>query len=283
MPNNNIDNKLLSRKKDMEQALSLKMMEKEFETIHNIYFDLAVLQDLNIGTLLLHTKDEIEYKRILSCIPVYLSRIEPAICKYFPSISLTDEDIKKYILDRNNAEMLYKASPHTDIWFMLPHIFKRIYERNRMVDRPERFRCNMYLNVYGTGYNQEVCKIIRTKISRINNKITLHIINKPIHELSQGTRITPDIYFVEDIGNWISTDSVVSREFYQDLLYEDKQFFSKRMVTATDVTVPVIEAFNKSRDFMRTFTAFEYMDVSIPNVQYVPPVIENDPSDKIVS
>lgn len=283
MSDKTIDQKLLSRKKEMEQALSLKMMENEFGTIHNIYFDLSVLQDLNIGTLLLHTKSELEYKKILSCIPVYLSRIEPSICKYFPTTTMTDEEIHQYILNPDNAEMLYKASPHTTIWFMLPYIFKRIYDRNRMVDKPERFKCNMYLNVHGTGYGQSVCKIMRTKISRINDKITLKIINKPIHELSRSTRIAPDVYFVEDIGNWISTDTEVSKEFYQDLLYEDKQFFSRRVVTSTGITVPVIEAFSKSRDFMRTFTSFDYMDVGIPNVQYVPPVIEEDPSDNIVS
>lgn len=283
MSNSNIDKKLLSRKKEMEQALSLKMMENEFGTIHNIYFDLSVLQDLNIGTLLLHTTNEREYKKILSCIPVYLSRIEPKICKYFPSTTMTDEDIRQYILNPDNAEMLYKASPHTTIWFMLPYIFKRIYDRNRMADKPDKFRCAMYLNVYGTGYGQLICKIIRNKIAKINNRITLHIINKPIHELSRNTRVIPDVYFIEDIGNWISTDTEISKEFYQDLLYEDKHFFSKRMVTSEGITVPVIEAFSKSRDFMRTFTSFDYMDVGIPNVQYIPPVIEEDPSDKIVS
>lgn len=273
----NVNQSLLDRRQQLEQKLSADMMSAELRPIHNIYFDLSVLQDLNIGTLLLHTKTEEEYNNILACIPIYLAKIEPSVCKYFPTTTLTDDYIKKFIKDPKNAEMLYTASPHTTVWYMLPHVFQQVYKKNKIIDN-NQFKCNMILNISISGYTETVCKIIATKMRLINRNITLQTVSKPIHELSKQTRVTPDVYFVEDIGQWISTDSIVSKEFYEDLLYENKHFFSRRVITATDVVVPVTEAFMKSREFMRTFTDFNFMDVGIPNIQYVPPVVEEDPS-----
>ena len=63
-----IDNRLLEQKKKMEQSLSLDFMGSDLRPIHNIYFDISILQDIFVGTLLLHTNNEEEYNRILACL-----------------------------------------------------------------------------------------------------------------------------------------------------------------------------------------------------------------------
>ena len=279
-----LDNRLLEQKKKMEQSLSLDFMGSDLRPIHNIYFDISILQDIFVGTLLLHTNNEEEYNRILACLPVYLSRVEPAICKYFPSTTLTDDYIFDFIKNPANAERLYTASPHTTIWYMLPAIFQKIYENNRKVDKPDKFYCNMYVNLYPTGYGASVCNVMANCIKRINDKITFNTITKPVTQVQQSTRMIPDVYFVEDIGKWMGTDSIIYKEFYEDLLYENKQFYSKRVITNTEIALPIDESFIKSRNFIRTFTDFDYLDVSIRGVQYIPPVptiSDNIPDDDI--
>lgn len=273
----NIDQKLITRKSASEQELSSKLMESEMGLIHKIYFDLSVLQDFNIGALLLHTSDEHEYNAILSNIPLYLARIEPAVCKYFPT-KLTDDELRSYISNPDNAWKLYRSSPHTTLWHMLPDIFRMVKEKNRMVDGAD-LKCTVYLNIYPTGYNSAICQRMAAMLRNlIHPKLGFSTINKNVTDLQRATRILPDMYFVENIGEWMC-DSLLP-EFYDEGLYNDKFFFTKRMVSNNNVTVPVVEAFEKSRNFANIFTAMEYMDIGIPGIQYIP-AVKTDPSDSI--
>ena len=60
-----IDPKLIEKKRSMEQDLSEAAILNDIDTIHSIYFDLVLLQDVYIGALLLHSKNEEEYNKIL--------------------------------------------------------------------------------------------------------------------------------------------------------------------------------------------------------------------------
>ena len=268
-----IDPRLLEKKREMENKLSEDIILSDLRAIHSIYFDLPLLQEIRIGALLLLAKDEEEYNNILSRIPIYLARVDTDICKYF-NTHYTDEEVHAFIKDPKNAEYLYKASPHTNLWFYLPTLFSSLVDNNRLIGKQQQY--TVYVNIHTTGYTPVVCKVMTRYFQRIGTNIAFKTIHKPFYELSQYTRLTPELYFMEDMGDIF--DNIkhpnTALDVYSQNAYDNKFVFGRKLITTDDVTADLETAFSKSKHFFNIFTNFNYIDIAIPGVEYVTPVVD---------
>ena len=274
-----IDPKLLKMKKQAEQNLSRSFILDSIGAIHSIYFDLPLLQDVYLGGILLNHKTTKEYYGILQSIPYYLSRIDKAVCRYFPT-SLTDEELFAYISDPANAENLAKVSPHTTLWSVLNGLIGIIINHNRVADEETGFHCDIYINLYPVKYPPIVCKVISSHLKSISSNITLKTVNMPFTELPRSVRMTPDMYFLEDNGVLFSDTSPIKDEVYVENAYDNKYIYSRKVIT-THPAADIKTAFEKSKYLCNIFTHFDYVDIGIPGVEYLPPVKDEiDPATR---
>lgn len=276
-----IDPELIKKKRQLEQDLSISFLKNDIGAIHSIYFDLTLLQDVYLGALYLHTRNEEEYNKVLHTLPYYQSRIDKDVCKYFPFIdeNITDEFLFNFIRNTDKQEILYRASPHTNLWFYIPKLIEILKDHNKVLDGPDGFYCDLYINLYPTNYTNNICKALNRRFKHIHPKISFKTVNMPFDKLPENIRRLPKMYFLEDISMLFSSDSPISKEVYEYNAYDNKFIFSKRVMTVNPDS-DIITAFKKTKYFANIFTSFDYVDVFFPGIQYIPPVRSDDTSDK---
>ncbi len=279
-----IDPKLIQEKRRIEQDLSNSFIQEDIGAIHSIYFDLNLLQDVYLGALYLHTKDEDEYNKVLSVLPYYQSRIDKDVSKYFPFMeNINDEFLFNFIRNTHRQDLLYKASPHTNLWFFIPKLIDTLVNRNRVVDGYDGFHCDIYINLYPTNYTADVCKTINKYLKNISKHISFKTVNMPFEELPVYIRNLPDVYFFEDISTVASTDSKINKDFYQDMSYDRKYIFSKKLITADNLKTDIITSLTKTKNFLNIFTQFDFIDIYFPGVEYIPSVdINSDKNSTVI-
>lgn len=278
-----IDPDLIKKKKRLEKDLSESIILSDVNAIHSIYFDLVLLQDVYIGALLLHARNEEEYNKILSKIPIYQSRIDTDVCKYFPFMEhVNDEYLFNFIRTTHRQDLLYKASPHTSLYVFIPKIIEVLIDRNRIVDGYDGFHCDIYVNLYPTNYTDEICKIMNKQFKKITSGISFKTVNMPFTELPKHVRELPKMYFIEDIGTLAGTNSPIHADFYENNNFFDKYIFSKKIITSDNTDVPIEDIFKKTKYFINMFTTFDFMDIYFPGVQYIPSVKLETESEKEV-
>ena len=278
-----IDPKLIEKKRSMEQDLSEAAILNDIDTIHSIYFDLVLLQDVYIGALLLHSKNEEEYNKILLNLPIYQSRIDTDVCKYFPFMeNINDEYLFNFIRTTPRQDLLYKSSLHTSLWMFIPKLMEIIINKDRIVNGYDGFHCDFYINLYPTNYTPEICKLMNRHFKKITSGISLKTVNMPFVELPEYVRNLPKMYFIEDIGTLASTNSPIFESFYKNDTFDNKYIFSKKIISNNKLEVPIVESFEKTKYFMNMFTTFDYVDIYFPGIQYIPSYQPEQSNDKIV-
>lgn len=268
-----VDPKLIQEKRRLEQDLSVSFVKEDIGAIHSIYFDLNLLQDVYLGALYLHTKDEEEYNKVLSILPLYQSRIDKDVCKYFPFMkNISDEYLFNFIRNTDRQDLLYKASPHTNLWFYIPTLVSGLIDRNRVVDGYDGFHCDIYINLYPTKYPSQICKIINKYLKSISSHVSLKTVNMPFEELPAYVRNIPEVYFFEDISIIASTDSAIYKDFYEEMVYDKKYIFTKKIITTNDLRTDIVTSLEKTKYFLNIFTTFDFVDIYFPGIEYVPSI-----------
>lgn len=267
-----ISNDLIKKKKQLEQKISTKIIEHEIGAIHKIYFELPILQEIFIGTLLLLARSEQEYKSILACISVYLSRLDNNINKYFLT-KHSDEDIYKILNNPENSLLIFKSSPFTNVWYSLQDLFIKIIEKNRVIDSQTNNNLEIYINTYPLKYPPKVCEFLSKFLKKLYPKIILKTLSTPFEKCPYELRTFFDLYFFNDITPLVSTDNELSKEFYNGN-YISKLLFSRRVISVNNPSINIIDSLKQSKDFLNIFSTFSYLDICIPGIKYIPPVID---------
>lgn len=269
-----ISSDLIEKKKKLEQNLSSKLISQEIGPIHRVYLDLSVLQEIYIGAMLLLARTEKEYMSILSCITVYLSRLDNHICKYFKLDNRTDEDVYRILKDENNASLIFKASPFTNVWYTLQDIFIKIIEKNRVLDSQSNTPLEVCINTFPIQYPTNIQNYISNFLKKLNKSTKVQFIHTPIEQYEH--RSSFDLYFLHDITPLVTTDNSIAIDFYSGR-YESKLIFARRVISINDTSIDVVKGITDTRNFLNVFTTFSYLDVYIPGIKYNPAVIEEDP------
>lgn len=278
-----INSNLINQKRNLEQQLSSQFLESEIGAIHSIYFDLNILQEIYVGAMLLHAKNEEEYNKYLECLPRYQSRIDNEVCKYFDT-DITDEQLLEFIRYPNNGEKLFKASPHTSVWFILKDLINLIVEKNKIIDGSSGFHCDFYINMYPAVYPPVVCKYIAAILKQISANITFKTVCLPFVDLPQQIRLTQDMLFLNDVSVLMDTDSPICKEVYEMNAYDSKYIFARRTISNKQIKdEPLNDLFRRSRHFINIFTNFSFIDTIIPGVDYIQQIDDSDLKTTVIS
>ena len=244
--------------------ISDELSKEDFPIIKTIYIDLNMIQEINIGTLLLHVENEDEYNLVLSKIPNYINRIDDKICHHFGKLTINEDDIFKFQQNKSNAINLYKVSPHTSLYFSLPIIINDIKEMNKIGGHIGGIE--LCINTYPIEFPEYILDIINISLNKLlNSKVKLKIITKHFYELSDTALSMFDMFYVNDIGQWFSNERLC-KLLCEKKMFETKKFFSRKVMSIIhDEPVDIESMFIRSDGVCNLFCEFEYINISIPS------------------
>lgn len=109
--------------------LNDKFMQAEFVTPDDIYIDLALLKDINLGViftmLMNHPDKEKLFDHIKKNIPAYQLRFYDDPLLYFTELDITRDEFLEFKADPKNHEMIYTLAPFTLFHIVLLHNLKQ--------------------------------------------------------------------------------------------------------------------------------------------------------------
>jgi hypothetical protein len=216
--------------KDWFESLTYEM--------NNIYFDLMLLKDLRLGTLLhISSQEPKQMQYIRECLPNYDRRIHDTnIFEYFPNYIHLKELYDKTIQDVTLHPYLWLISPHT---YLLPFLsYMTDLSRKSAVMHQRVYTVNFFVNTYPYQIDVTFLELLKRQLSYIYRNYTFTLIFKPYNKLTKEFFDKMDVMFVDDLINFIRVDVPIVTPLFDTLEYEHKYINAPRRA---DISLPLIQ------------------------------------------
>jgi hypothetical protein len=251
-----------------------KAVNKDFvRTIKKVYIDLAYIQDVYLGGILLKNLNEQAYNHIFSNLNAYNNRVTISRTQFFPDLNETEESILEYITDRENVSRIIAASPTTDIFDKLPEFHRENVERNRILagDDHKDDTIEYVINHYPLELTTDEMLLIKTRMFEVTENPVVGFISTPLKHLPATTISRFDTFFIENISHVTDQDGQCYKHFFIDNLFRDKIVFTPRRINCPKLleTISVMsqeqiaEAIQNAGVICNLLTTYIYTDIKI--------------------
>ena len=177
--------------------------ENDTKPVTRVYVDLEYIQDLRFGALLygLTVKQEMDY--IHSRLDQYNNRYDRAVCKYFPVLKKTEEELDTLLRTPIVKDRICFLAPWTSVYFHLLELityFKR-HNRRFLESAP---RMNLVINVSDIEYPVELKQHLEQMLSKqLDINVEVHQLQRYTAELAEYLQY--DFMMLYDYGQFVNT------------------------------------------------------------------------------
>jgi hypothetical protein len=245
------DNKL--SEKDLKSIMDY-YIKKDLTPISRIFINFNVIKDFKLMALFMLNKDK--YKIIYNQIDKYNKRYDNDIVKYFDDITTTEEEIKEFLLDSRNRNIL-ELSPVTNIHLVLEDLIKEILIHNQACpNNPGKL--NIYF--YNKYFNLSDSFKLKFKNYLDNgNGTNFHYINKDLNELDSNFINSIDYFFIDNIHELLAKKTIFQEDLYNFKLL-NKYICSTKVITEEKKDLSEELMLENTELLLRIFTNFNYID-----------------------
>lgn len=244
--------------------------QKENKPIRSIYIDLACLRDYKLGALLKLVND-VDYRYVVSRLPIYNDRLDEDIFSYFPNINITQDQLDTFINDPTNINYLLLGTPTTDMYITLVALFDMVLRHNAQTNTPD-VMVKICINFYPFKPNKEVKYFYAKLLQQIHPKLRLNIIVDKLSTIPESILITEqgpifDIMYIYDLISFIYEPSLSTSSFAGKMLYLDTTISSPKRI---DKSLPnldlekTVDIFKQTEAVLNLCCKFKYLPFHIP-------------------
>ena len=193
----------MSKVGELFDEVGKSYFENDTKPVTRVYVDLEYIQDLRFGALLYGITVEQEMKYIHNRLDVYNNRYDRKICKYFPVLKKTEEDLNKLLSDPIAKDKICFLAPWTSVFFNLITLIMTYKHHNmRFLDVAPRM--TVVINVADVDYPIELRQYIETTLSE-QWDINVEVQQLPRYEGELSEYLQYDLLMLYDYGQFVNT------------------------------------------------------------------------------
>ena len=245
------------------------MFNEEHGAIDQIYIDMEMFQDFKFGALLTTVSVAEEIKYIYENIKAYNARVDFEICKYFPALNRTEEDISAILKDPNMRYKLAGLSPFTEAYDIFVQLLQVMVQHNKAVSTGKAPVLN--INVVDIAYPEDILDIFASNLQKIIPSLAVNVSRYPRYTLPMEEFISNNVFFILEMFNLVKDFSTSSVEFVQHGSFFGKRIFSPCYIDTTLHKDP--------RDYDKILVSTEYGLGIYCDFKYIPISLMMEGSD----
>lgn len=209
---------------DKTNELASEMFKEIFKPVRCVYVDLECFQDYDLGALLNLIGNEKEYRHILENIDTFSERLDKQVIKYFPELKYSDEDIKNFISNKKNWDVLSLSSPMTSIYNSFPGTIAQINIHNKQCEqRVDGVKFILNNNRFPLHWKMQ--ESIQKGISTLLPSSIIEFTNEELETKNKEFLKYVDIYFLNDIIKFCQHENT-SKFLISDGMFREKRIFA---------------------------------------------------------
>lgn len=177
--------------------------EADTKPVTRVYVDLEYIQDLRFGALLygVTVKQEMDY--IHSKLDQYNNRYDNALCKYFPVLKKTDEELDALLHTPVVRDRICFLAPWTSVFFHLVELIIA-YKQHNMRFCESSPRMTVVINVSDVEYPIELRKHIEETLSK-QWDVRVEVQQMPRYSGDLKEYLQYDLMLLYDYGKFVNT------------------------------------------------------------------------------
>lgn len=209
---------------DKLKPLREAMFHEEHGPINFIYADMEMFQDFKFGALLSTVTVAEEIKYIYDNLKEYNSRTDLEICKYFPALNKTEEEIEALLKDEKTAFKIAGISPFTQVYDNFVSLLLASVQHNKTVSSGRAPKVT--LNIADIKYPNMILDVFMSNLEELVPSVSFKVWSYKRYDMPIKELVAHDIYFIYEMFNLVKEYSPSAVEFVQNGAFFGKKVFS---------------------------------------------------------
>lgn len=260
-----MNNRVIDPNKTAEQEKIYEKMKTDFfnlliKPVRRIYIDMELLQDFNLGALITSLKSDAEYQYVLKNMYIYNLRYDNKICKHFPDLKRTEEDIQRILKDPKKQLQLNILSPFTVVY--MKHLKEIFTLLNKVNINHTDFRSpiEIIINYSNINCDPTVLNTLKKSIEQMCVNLSVSFSNNKRYDYKEEFFKSIDVFMLYDYAEFFAPNTVSGTGAVKDGWFQDKQIIAAPLITNRNVTEDKYdESITKTQAILDVFSDFTYI------------------------
>ena len=195
------------------------LIEKGLQVVNQVYMDIRLLKDIDIGALMLKVTNKTDYEYLLSQMGHYNDRSDVGCARFFPDLNVSEEQLTEIMHDKSNHWKIGRVAPVTELHEKFRE-FARVLEQPAAMQKIDPYRWKLVLNTYPVEFDRKAKDAIIDWLNKEAPNCIVGFLCKPFDAIHKSLFMKSDCIYVYNVNDLFTGN----KELYEEIFkFDDKQ------------------------------------------------------------